>query len=598
MDEIEEIKSKIDIVEFINQHASLKRAGRNFKAVCPFHQEKTPSFVVSPERQIWHCFGACNDGGDIFKFLMKWENIEFYEALKILAKKAGVELKKFRVQSSEFKIKEKIYEINHLASELYHYLLTSHRIGRKALDYLKSRGIKKDSIKKFSLGYAPQSWRTLLPFLRKKGYAEEEMERAGLIIKTSKFQNSKTPNYYDRFRGRVVFTLKDHRDNIVGFSGRTLEKESSGAKYINTPETPTYHKSDVLYGLHLTKKAIRDAQDVIITEGEFDVISSFQTGIKNIVAIKGSALTENQTRLLKRFTENITLALDSDTAGDAATRRGIETADRGGLFVKVIELPKGEDADSLIRKSLDLWQKAVKSRIPVYDFFLNSALNRLKGEKPQEKRQIAKELLPIWAKITDPIVQAHYVKILAQELKVSEESIVSALAKFEKNPPAGRQGTEFKKEEIVLGGKEKSREEILEGYFLALLVKLKEIKKYLDLFWEEDLIKAFQSPAIKKILQKLKTHLDKENVFEITSFANDLPKELVPALDKAYLKNVEENLKTEKAKEKEFLKVLREIKKLFLRRKLKALSTKIKEKGVKEEFRKLSTQLNKLEKER
>jgi len=592
MDEIEEIKSKIDIVEFINQHVPLKRAGRHFKALCPFHQEKTPSFIVSPERQIWYCFGVCNEGGDVFSFLMKWENIEFYDALKILAKKAGVRLKPGKWSTGKTQEKEKIYEINHLASELYHYLLTSHRVGKKALDYLSSRGIKKESIKRFSLGYAPASWRTALSFLRKKGYAQEEIEKSGLIIKPRATSHKpRATSYYDRFRGRIIFTLKDHRDNIVGFSGRVLEKEVSGAKYINTPETLTYHKGDLLYGLGLAKKAIRDVDYVIITEGEFDVISSFQAGIKNIVAIKGSALTENQVRVLKRFTENITLALDSDLAGDAAARRGIETADKGGVFVKVIELPKGEDADSLIRKGVDDWQKAVKSSIPVYDFFLNSAFNRLGGEKPQEKRRIAKELLPIWAKITNSIIQAHYVKVLARKLKVSEASIVSALAKFEKK-------AEFKKGEISLRPREKSREEILEEYFLALLLKLKEIKKFLDLFFEKNLIECFKIPAVKKIFKKLKVSLEKEQKFDIASFSKNLPKELIPALDKAYLKNVEENFKTEKEKEKETEKVLREIRKLFLRRKLKILATKIKEKGIKEEFRKLTAQLKELEKKK
>jgi len=605
MDEIEQIKQKIDLVDFISQHISLKRAGRNFKALCPFHQEKTPSFIVSPERQIWHCFGACNDGGDIFKFLMKWENIDFYSALKILAQKAGIKLEKFRVQSSEFREKEKIYEINHLASELYHYLLISHRVGQKALDYLKQRGISQASIKKFALGYAPDSWQTVLPFLKKKGYGEEEIEKAGLIIHATR--------YYDRFRGRIIFTLKDHRENVVGFSGRTLEPDLKGAKYINTPETPTYHKSDLLYGLDLAKKAIRQANEVIITEGEFDVISSFQTGIENIVAIKGSALTENQARLLKRFTENITLALDADLAGEEATRRGVETADQIGLFVKVIQLPKGEDADSLIRKKINHWQKIVKASMPIYDFFLNSAFNRFQAEKPQGKREIARELLPIWAKISDPILQAHYLKILAQKLKISEESLIIALDKLIKKP-------ETKTEELIISNKGKSREEILEEYFFAIILKLKAIKKFLALFWEKDLITVFQSPAIKKVLTKLKEFLEEKRVedysssevetstesrssrqartvtkFKIADFAKALPKELLPVLDQTYLKNIEESLKSEPAKEKEIIKVFRERKKLFLRRKLKNLATKIKEKGVKEEFRKASAELRSLE---
>ena len=543
MDEIEEIKQKIDIVQFINQYVPLKRAGRNFKSLCPFHQEKTPSFFVSPERQIWHCFGACNEGGDIFKFLMKWENIEFYEALKILAKKAGVKLKRRKWLTGKAREKEKIYEINHLAGEFYHYLLTSHRVGKKALDYLSSRKIKKESIKLFSLGYAPQSWRTLLPFLRKKGYEEEEIEKAGLVIKPPATSHQPPARYYDRFRGRVIFPLKDHRGNIVGFSGRVLGPDVSEAKYINTPETLVYHKGDLLYGLNLAKKAIRDAQEAIITEGEFDVISSFQAEVENIVAIKGSALTENQARVLRRFTERVILALDADLAGDAAARRGIEIADQEGLFVKVIKLPKGSDPDGLIKKGVKLWRKAVKSAVPVYDFFLSSALARLKGEKPDQKRAIAKELLPIWAKIADPIVQAHYIKTLAQKLKISEESIVAALSKLKEELPARRQGVESKEEESILPTREKPREQVLEEYFLALLFKLKEIEKFLEGFFKEDLLECFRTPTIKKILEKLKTSLEKGQKFDISSFAQSLPKELLPTLDRLYLKNVEESFK-------------------------------------------------------
>lgn len=584
MDEIEQIKSKTDIVEFINQYVPLKRAGRNFKALCPFHQEKTPSFVISPERQIWHCFGGCGEGGDIFTFLMKWENIEFYEALKILAKRAGVKLKPGKWLTGHAKEKERVYEVNHLASEFYHFLLTSHRVGKKAFDYLSSRGIKKESIKLFSLGYAPAAWRTLFPFFRKKGFAEEELERAGLIIRQQ-------ARFYDRFRGRVVFTLKDHRGNVVGFSGRVLDPKVKEAKYINTPETLVYHKSDLLYGLDLTKKAVRESDEVIVTEGELDVISSYQAGVQNIVAIKGSALTESQVRLLKRFTENVTLALDSDLAGDQATRRGIETADRGGLFVKVIELKGGNDPDELIKKDPNLWKQAIEKRIPVYDFFLRSALVRLGGDKPEEKKRIAQELLPIWAKITDPIVQAHYVRKLARKLKISEESIIVALSKLE-------QKTESKKEAILPPAREKSREEILEEYFLALLLKLGQIKEFLEGCFEEKAEQCFSEGAIKKILKNLKSFLDQEKKFEIANFAKTLPKELLPALDRAYLESIEETFEKEKQKRAEIEKVFREIKKLFLRRKLKDLATKIKGKKAEGEFRSLTTQLKKLEKVR
>ncbi len=303
MDQIEEIRSKIDLVAFISETVPLKKAGRNFKGLCPFHTEKTPSFIVSPERQIWKCFG-CQKGGDAFGFLMEIERIEFGEALRILAKKTGVVLQSYRPSQSESE-KDKLYQINHLAAEFFHYLLLNHRAGKKALNYILQRGISKQSLEKFKLGYAPAMWDGLQGFLvGKKGYKAEDLEKAGLIIKRAGEQESrKVEGYYDRFRDRLMFPLSDHRGNVVGFAGRVLDPEVKEAKYVNTPETAVYHKSDLLFPLDVTKEEIKKENCAMVVEGELDAISSYQVGLKNVVAIKGSALSEEQSRLLKRFCE-------------------------------------------------------------------------------------------------------------------------------------------------------------------------------------------------------------------------------------------------------------------------------------------------------
>src|SRR3989344_3109080 len=393
MTDIEQIKFKVDIVDLISEYVTLKKTGRNFTACCPFHTEKSPSFVVSPERQIWHCFGACNEGGDIFTFMMKQENLEFPEALKELADRAGIELKDSFSHDKDWSKKERLYEMNHLASEYYHYVLMKHPMGKTGREYLTSRNISVKLAETFVLGYAPSGWHNLLSFLRKKGYAEEEIETAGLTVRTS-------GRYYDRFRGRFMFTLHDHRGQIVGLSGRVLGQ---------------------------AKEAIKKAGFAIICEGEFDVLTAFHEGISNIVAIKGTALTNEQLRLLKRFTSEIRLGLDMDIAGDKAPRRSIELADTIDLSVRVIEIPGGKDIDEAVRSSAGAVKEAVEKAQSVYDFALSSALKRHTGSSAEAKKQIGREVIPLYARISNPIVKNHYVKQLAEALHVSEDAVKQQL---------------------------------------------------------------------------------------------------------------------------------------------------------------------------
>jgi len=408
---IEEIKRKIDIVDFIGNFVALKKSGRNFKALCPFHQEKTPSFIVSPERQIWHCFGACQEGGDVIKFLMKWENITFYEALKELADKLGIKLKKIDFEDRVWKKKEKLFTINSLAAEFYHYLLTKHKIGEKALDYLKRRKINPKMVDVFTLGYSPSSWDSLLKFLKRKGYAEEEGYEAGLLVK------SERGGFYDRFRQRLMFALKDPRGNILGFSGRIFAEEGE-AKYVNTPETPIYHKREALFGINLAKEAIKKHNQAILVEGEFDMISCFQEGINNVVAIKGSAVTREQLMLLKRYTNRLILSLDADLAGEETTKRAIADAENLDFDISVITFDFAKDPDEAIKKDPQKFKKIIQKPMPIYDFIIDFSLKKNQGKDAFSKKNIGDEVVPFIAEIKNPIVKSYYVKKLANVLEV------------------------------------------------------------------------------------------------------------------------------------------------------------------------------------
>ncbi len=568
MTDVELIKSKIDIVSFLSDYIQVKKAGRNFKALCPFHSEKTPSFIISPERGSWHCFGACAEGGDAIKFLQKWENIDFLEALKILAKKTGVTLSSF-TPSDESRKKETYYEINHLASEFYHYLLTSHKSGKRAMDYLKSRGIKDETIKTFGLGYAPESWESLSRYLAKKGYAVADIYTVGLTVK------SERGTFYDRFRGRVMFTLKDSRGNIVGFSGRLLNEEvyperERGAKYVNTSETPIYTKGNILYGLDVTREAIKKEKEAIVVEGEFDLLTSFQVGVSNIVAIKGSALTEGQTLLLKRFTDDVILALDSDFAGNEAAKRGIEIAENANLSVKVAKVPQGKDPADCISLNPALWKQAVKSAIPIYDFIISGAFEKYKGEDALSKKKISNEIIPFIAKIENPIIFSHYVKAVAKKLDVSEESIELSVKQFAKKivAPAADLPSSFRS----------SRDVLLEEYLLALIIQSEDCSLSLSQVLEILVAEDFHQPSVAKIIELLTLFAKTHKEFDIKTFAKILTPEISPAFDKALLLDLENTLADGPKYNKELTQTAKEIKKLSLRRKINTLSTKIKEK--------------------
>jgi DNA primase len=424
--QVEEIKKKIDIVTLINKYLPLKKRGRHFLACCPFHGEKTPSFTVSPELQIFKCFG-CGKAGDIFTFLQEFEKIDFKEALEILAKMAGVKLKKsFEYNKEELK-RKKLLDLNHQIARFYNYILLHHRLGQNALNYLVSRGIKKEIITKFQIGYSPAEDRLITNFLKKQEFTKTDLVASGNFV-----QSSYGNFLYDRFKNRVIFPLTDSRGQILGFSGRVLPTAGPNmAKYINSPETSLYHKSHLLFGLFQAREAIRKENFVIITEGEFDMIAPFQKGVQNIVAIKGTAFTKEQLNILRRFTDTLVLGLDSDFAGSNAALKSIELADSLEFDIKVLVLgEKYKDPDEAVNGDLDFFKKQIKNAIPVWDFIINYSVKKFGIDTPKGKKEILKLVLPFLIKITNSVIKSDYLRKLADILRSDLSSVLEELGKY------------------------------------------------------------------------------------------------------------------------------------------------------------------------
>ena len=420
-DQVSQVKDRTDIAEVIKGYVQLKSSGRNMKGLCPFHGEKTPSFMVNPERGTWKCFG-CGEGGDVFTFLEKIEGLDFPEALEKLAKRAGIVLeKKFRGQKDTQK--ETLLSINEAAKDFYHKILLTHPVAEKARKYLKERGLKVEDIKTFELGYAPNSWDSLINMLIKKGFSQADIAMSGLVVSKDR------GGFYDRFRGRVMFPIRDIAERLAGFSGRTLMSDPKEAKYVNTPETPMFSKRNLLYGIHLSRKHIAKENSVVLVEGQFDMVSAYLAGTKNVVATGGTALTDGQLRVIKRLTENVLICFDSDTAGDTASRRGIELAESVGLVVKVVTLAGVKDPDEMVKTNLAGWKEAIKNAQGIYDYYIDWAFRSFDRTTSEGKRKIGQELLPVLSGISDEIVKNHYVKILAERLDTSEDVIMRSMSK-------------------------------------------------------------------------------------------------------------------------------------------------------------------------
>lgn len=522
VNQVEEVKNKVDIVSLISEYIEVKKAGRNYKANCPFHGEKTASFMISPELQMYKCFG-CGKHGDCFSFLEEHEGMEFGEALKYLADKVGIKL--VQTKTNEVSEKEKIISINNDVFNFYKYALDKHPKSKKVLEYLtKDRGLTVESIKTFGIGYSPDDFNLLANFLLKKKKGNiQDFSKAGILVGRG----------IDRFRGRVIFTLYDHKGSVVGFAGRTLPwQDQKQAKYINSPDTPAYHKSKILYGLNITKQDVRNSGYVVVVEGELDLISTYNAGIKNVVAIKGSALTEDQIRLIGRFCNKIVLCLDSDSAGDEATKRGAILAVNLGFDVKVATVTGGKDPDEVARKDPEGLKKAIETAEDIWDFLITQVFKKYDIGTGSGKASISREISPLLGLIEDKIVKDHYIEKVARLLSVTPESVTFEVNKNIKQETVKESNIKTNPE--VVNRPEKERIDLLEEKLLINILT-NDPQQILD----GEVFDLFRGQIITKVAFKLKEFLTENKKFDLNKFTNFLPKELSEYFSGLFLQNSE-----------------------------------------------------------
>lgn len=483
-DLIDRIRGSQDIVEVISRHLSLKKSGQNYVGLCPFHSEKTPSFIVSPAKQLFHCFG-CGTGGNVITFLMKYENMPFVDTVKKLAGDAGIRIADNGNDTTEKDKKKKgLYEANRLAAEYYHNVLTKTKEGEPARTYLLMRGLSMDTIEKFNIGYSLSSWDKAYGYLRAKGIAPEVMVDAGIVI-----PKGKGAGYYDRFRGRVVLPILDAQKMIVGFGGRVTDETTP--KYVNSPETPLFSKRQLLYGLDLAQNYIRECGYVIIVEGYMDVIVAHQAGIQNVVGTLGTALTVNHLRSLSRYTNEVILTFDSDVAGINAARRSVELFLNSSLKAKVLLLPAGEDPDSYIRKyGKTSFIELLNGAQGIIEFELDRIIEKRpnpdKVDSIDTRVRVADECLTLIRKISNRIEQDYYLKKVAKEIRVEEDVLKSEMVRRSKGTgksSAGVEGDTNKESEKL-----KSKLSVDEIVILLILRESNLRKVAKGILTDEDLI--------------------------------------------------------------------------------------------------------------
>ncbi|PYJ06163.1 MAG: DNA primase [Verrucomicrobia bacterium] len=426
---IEQIAAANDIVEVIGSYFPLKRAGANFKALCPFHREKTPSFTVSPSRQTFHCFG-CGVGGSVFRFVMDYEHVDFPSAVRKLAARCGITIVEKRGAADEerqYETRRTLLKLHAEAAEWFHENLVKREVGEPARKYLKQRGITAEIAKRWQLGYAPDEWDAFGSWARARGYDARDLITSGLVrtkdeadSDQNQISNLKPQTSYDRFRGRIMFPIHNDVGEVIAFSGRLLKDEEGAAKYLNSPETPLFRKGNVLFGLHKTKRALIEADCAIVCEGQIDLISLFEAGITNVVAPQGTAFTENQARILKRFVDEVVLCFDSDAAGAKAAERSLDALLQNDLIVRVVELPVGEDPDSLVRREgKEKFENRVASAQDFFDYWIEREMEAADVSSLGAKMQVARRLAETVSRVHDPLMRGEVVNRASARLGVS-----------------------------------------------------------------------------------------------------------------------------------------------------------------------------------
>lgn len=484
---VEEIKSRLDIIDFLRQYIPLSPAGKNFKALCPFHKEKTPSFMVSPERQSWHCFG-CGVGGDIFSFLMRYENIDFGDALRVLAEKAGVELKRFA--PAEYRFIALLYELNEAAKNFFKEQLA---LAAEAQEYLKARGLKPETVEEFELGWAPNNSEALTLHLLNRSYRPEDLSQAGLSLKTERGL------LMDRFRGRIMFPVHNHFGKVVGFTGRILPRYDDGksGKYVNTPETAVFSKSKLLYGFWRSKNAIREAREAFLVEGQMDMLMSWQAGVKNVVATSGTALTTDHLRALSRVADRLVVSFDSDPAGWEAGERAVDMAEAYGFQVKVVTWGEFKDPAEAAAKNPAILTAAVGNAKLAPEFYFDKYLPTGRIEANIRQPDFLGRLRSVLTKlnaIASPVERSFWLRELSRRVEVKESVLEEEAARLaEAGPPA-----ESEKYEAPKGqSRSFSRRELLSQRLIAAALALEDFA-----ILDESL--EYLAPGYREILDMVK----------------------------------------------------------------------------------------------
>lgn len=435
---IEQIAAANDVVEVIGSYFPLRRAGANFKALCPFHQEKTPSFHVSPQRQTFHCFG-CGVGGSVFRFVMEYEHVDFPAAVCKLAARVGIPIVEERASADEdrqHEARRNLLRLHAEAAEWFHENLLKNETGAPGREYLKQRGIDRQIAKNWRLGYAPESWDAFLKWALSQGYSRGELLQSGLV--KLRDEEKQTGDVYDRFRARIMFPICNDVGEVIAFSGRLLQSDASAAKYLNSPETPLFRKGNVLFGLNKTKRALIDSSCAVVCEGQLDLIMLFEAGITNVVAPQGTAFTETQARLLKRFVDEVVLCFDADEAGQKAAARSLDALLQNDLIIRIVEMPPGEDPDALIRREgKEKFEKRIAAARDFFDYWIEREVRETDLSSLGAKMQVARTLAETVSHVRDPMMRGEIVSKVSARLGVPVSEFENAVAKQTRAPMPG-----------------------------------------------------------------------------------------------------------------------------------------------------------------
>lgn len=507
---IEDIKDKLDIGDVISRYVQLKKSGANLKGLCPFHSEKTGSFMVSPQKQIWHCFG-CGLGGDVIGFLKQYENVEFREALEMAAELAGVELPTYKTSSRDKSELDDLLKINEFTTSFFQKALTTSIVAQK---YLADRGLSSQTIERWRIGFAPDSFDSLLHALQTKNVSLEQAVKAGVLVKSD---NGKI---FDRFRGRIIFPIYNGKGQVVAFTARILPGASEDqAKYINSPETILYNKSKLIFGLNFAKDAFREQAQAVIVEGQMDVISAHQSGFKNTVATSGTALTEDQLKTLKRYVKTIVFAFDNDEAGKKALWRGAQMALDLGFEVRVVDLRIAKDPDEIIRKSPRTWEKLISTSFRVIEYYLELARAQFEAGSLEQKQFITEQILPLVNKFSDPVKVDHYLQKISSDFGISEQALKQVVIQKPNSEPSlanFNMAANLEQESIW-------EKEILGGLILfPQFVEFVRVEGLPAALISKELQEFFQKAILGENLKDRKESLVRESIFMVESNLENL----------------------------------------------------------------------------